>query len=138
MRKALPHLIAIAALLALALIGSLVEAAGPGATEVKFKDNAGPPNPEIGFKVERKETLCAVTGPFVEVATLPANAVTGATVAWVDTATVAGKDYCYRVRAYNNTKLDGTGTVQLSGYTNEAGVAYPLALPADPSGATVQ
>jgi len=119
---------------------TLAHAAGPGSTDVKFKDNAGPPNPELGFKVERRDVSCGVIGvpPFVEVATLPANAVTGATVAWVDTTTIAGKDYCYRARAYNNTKLDGSGTVQYSGYTNEAGVGYPLALPADPSGATAQ
>jgi|WetSurMetagenome_2_1015567.scaffolds.fasta_scaffold606547_1 hypothetical protein len=130
----------LAGLCVLSFVVGLVEAAGPGSTDVKFKDNAGAPNPELGFKVERHEGACGATGApaFAEVATLPANAVTGATVSWVDTTTVAGKDFCYRARAYNNSKLDGTGAVQYSGYTNEAGVGYPLALPADPSGATAQ
>lgn len=114
---------------------TLAQAAGPGATEVRFKDNA---TNELGFKVERKDLACATAGPFTEIATVPASVPAGATVLYTDTATVAGKDYCYRVRAYNNSKLDGTGTAQYSGYTNEAGVGYPLALPADPSGATAQ
>ena len=114
-----------------------VSAIGPGTTDVKFKDNAGT---ELGFKIERREAVCGVIGApaFSEVATTPASVPPGATVAWVDTTTVAGKDYCYRVRAFNNSKLDGTGIVQYSGYTNEAGVSYPLVLPADPSGATAQ
>lgn len=113
------------------------QAIGPGSTEVKFKDNAGN---ELGFKIERREAVCGSLGSpaFSEVATAPASVPPSATVAWVDTTTVTGKDYCYRVRAFNNSKLDGTGTVQFSGYTNEAGVSYPLALPADPSAATAQ
>lgn len=132
------HLLAASCLLVLCCLlpaASPAHAAGPGATEVRFKDNA---TNELGFKVERKEILCATAGPFVEVATVPVSVPPGATVLWTDTATVAGKDYCYRVRAFNNSKLDGTGTVQFSGYTNEAGVSYPLAIPADPSGATAQ
>lgn len=114
---------------------TLAQAAGPGATEVRFKDNA---TNELGFKVERKDLACATVGPFTEIATLPLSAPAGATVLYTDTATVAGKAYCYRVRAYNNTMLDGSGAVQYSGYTNEAGVGYPLAPAAAPSEATAQ
>jgi hypothetical protein len=96
---------------------------------VAWKDNS---TNELGFAIERHEGACGV-GTFTEVSRTAANVIT-----WRDAATVVGKAYCYRVRAFNNSMLDGSGVVQYSGYTNEAGVAYPLANPAAPSEATAQ
>ncbi len=111
---------------------ALVDAAGPGDTTLSWTDNA---TNELGFDLQRHEGVCGQGGTF---ASLPGNIPANAT-STKDTTTVAGKSYCYRIRAYNNSQLDGSGSVQFSDWSNEAGVTYGLPFPtAAPSGLTVQ
>jgi fibronectin type 3 domain-containing protein len=78
-----------------------------------WKDNS---TNESGFKIERKTGL---TGAYSLVMTVGANVTT-----WSDTSVVAGKTYCYRVRAYVTSGLD-------SASSNEA--CASTAVPAAPS-----
>ena len=102
-------------------------AAGPGDTDLSWTDNA---TNELGFVIEKKEG----TGVW---AALPGNVPKDAKSA-KDTTTVAGKTYTYRVRAFNNSMLDGSGSVQYSPWSNEASVTYPLVVPGAPTGLTAQ
>lgn len=105
-------------------------AAGPGNTDLTWTN---PATNDLGAKVERHEATCG-TGTFVE---LTASAVAGHATAAKDLTTLAGHDYCFRVRLWNNSKLDGTGVVQYGPYSNESAVSYPLGAPnAAPTGLT--
>jgi len=119
--------------LVVAIVGftSSADAAGPGDTTLTWADNA---TNELGYDLQRHEGVCG-QGTF---ASLPGNIPANATTA-KDLTTVAGKSYCYRIRAWNNSQVDGSGSVQYSAWSNEAGIAYPLAGPtAAPSGLTAQ
>ena len=96
------------------------------AATLTWTDNA---NNELGTKIEREAVACTAPDAFTEIATVGANVTT-----YLDSTTVVGNQYCYRVRAYNNSLLDGTGVIQYSGYSNKAGIAYPLAAPNAASG----
>jgi hypothetical protein len=78
-----------------------VTAVSPTQVNLQWDDNS--PN-EDGFKVERKQGCC---GPWVEIATLPANSTT-----YQSTGLTCGGSYAYRVWAFNTTGD--------SGKTNEA------------------
>lgn len=82
---------------------------------------------ETGFLIQRKVAACAVTGPFVDLATVGANVVT-----YKDTGASQGNTYCYRVAA--------TNALGNSPYSNTAEYAVPLVTPAAPAnlGITVQ
>jgi len=121
--------IAFAVLVSLTSI-TIAGAVGPGATDLAWTDNA---TNELGVKIERKDVACGTTGTWGEIGATGVDS-----KAYRDPLTVAGKDYCYRVRAWNNSKVDGTGVVQYSAYSNEAGVSYPLVTPAAQSGLTAQ
>lgn len=105
-------------------------AAGPSNTDLTWTNTA---TNDAGAKVERHEGACGA-GTYVE---LTASAVTGHATAAKDLTTVTGHQYCYRVRLWNNSLLDGTGVIQYSAYSPEAGVTYPLGAPnAAPTGLT--
>ncbi len=72
-------------------------------TQINLQWDGNSPN-EDGFKVERKQGCC---GPWVEIATFPANSTT-----YQSTGLTCGGSYAYRVWAFN--------TVGDSGKTNEA------------------
>lgn len=99
------------------------------AATLTWVDNA---TNELGVRIERAEGSCAAPGPFTEIGSVGVNVTT-----YVDSTTIVGHQYCYRVRDYNNSLLDGTGVVQFSTYSNTAGIAYPLATPAAASQLTV-
>lgn len=106
-------------------------AAGPGATDLTWVDNA---TNEAGYRVERAEGLCApVPTTFTEIADLPVNA-----AGYRDAGTVLGKKYCYRVRAYNYRYTGDPQSAQFSGYSNLAGADYPFPAPAAATGLTAQ
>ena len=119
-------------LAALCVLAGLASAAGPGNTDLTWTNAA---TNDAGTKVERHEGACGA-GTYVEVT---ASNVTGHAIAAKDLTTVTGHAYCYRVRLWNNSLLDGSGVVQYSAYSNEFGVAFPLAPPnAAPSAGTAQ
>jgi len=78
-----------------------VTAVSPTQINLQWDDNS---TNEDGFKVERKQGCC---GPWVEIATLPANSTT-----YQSTGLTCGGSYAYRVWAFNS--------VGNSGKTNEA------------------
>lgn len=99
-------------------------ASGEAAT-LTWKDNA---TNELGTEIERKPGLCAAGGAWAKIGEVGANIVT-----YLDATTIIGNAYCFRVRAFNNSLLDGSGVRQLSGYSNQAEISYPLAVPLAPS-----
>ena len=111
----------------LVLIAAPAFAAGPGNTDLNWTDNA---TNELGFVIEKKEG----TGAW---AALPGNIAANVRTA-KDLTTVGGKTYTYRVRAFNNSTVDGSGSVQYSAWSNEAAVTYPLPAPAAPTGLTAE
>ena len=104
------------ALLIIAFLLWAVPAWGQSLT-LTWQDNS---NNEDGFRVQRK---LGPTGTFADLANVGANVTTH-----LDTTTLAGTEYCYRVAAFN---IAGA-----SGLTNEA-CATPKAVPIDPTGLTV-
>lgn len=85
---------------------------------------------ELGFEVERKAGLCVATSAWTKIGESLANV-----RSFIDPTTIpnSGTAWAYRVRAFNNSMLDGSGVRQLSGYSNCAEISYPLVVPADPS-----
>jgi Fibronectin type III domain len=73
-----------------------VSVASPTQINLQWDDNS--PN-EDGFKVERKQGCC---GPWVEIATLPANSTT-----YQSTGLTCSGSYAYRVWAFNTTGDSG-------------------------------
>ena len=83
---------------------------------------------EAGFKIERAPVACTPTPTFTPLADVGANIKT-----FVDATTTTGTRYCYRVRAWNLKFTTDPESAQYSGYSNTAGIDYPLVIPADPS-----
>lgn len=111
------------AVISIVLCAMPVFAEGPGNTDITWTDTA---TNELGFNLERHEGPCG-QGTFAALAAPPKDAVSAK-----DLTTVVGKTYCFRISAWNNSQLDGSGSVQRSAWSNEAQVVYPLALPAVP------
>lgn len=109
---------------ALLLLGVVLFPSGEvAAATLTWTDNA---TNEEGTAIERVAAPCAATAPtpgFTQIGTVPVNIKT-----YVDNP-VQGARYCYRVRAFNHEYTDGTGAIQYSPYSNEAGYNYPLAPP---------
>lgn len=118
-----------ACLCVMAFVAVLVFIAGffssASAATLTWKDNA---TNELGTEIERKPGLCAAAGAWAKIGEVGANIVT-----YLDATTIVGNAYCFRVRAFNNSLLDGSGVRQLSGYSNQAEISYHLVTPADPS-----
>lgn len=79
---------------------------------------------EAGFTVERAQAACTpVPASFTEIGRVGANVKT-----YVDSAAQpnTGTRWCYRVRAYNLKFAGDPESAQYSGYTNLAGIDYPL------------
>lgn len=85
---------------------------------MSWKDNA---TTEQGYKVERS---LSVSGPFIEIKTLPAN-----TTTYVDPNLTENTLYVYRVRAYSG--------VLYSNYTDILASVTPYAIPTAPTGLKV-
>lgn len=94
------------------------------AATLTWKDNA---TNELGTEIERKPGLCAAAGTWAKIGEVGPNIIT-----YLDATTIVGNAYCFRVRAFNNSLLDGSGVRQLSGYSNTAEITYPLVTPAAP------
>jgi hypothetical protein len=78
-----------------------------GSLRLTWSDNS---TNESGFRIERKT---GVNGSFIQIATAAAN-----TTAYVDTGLIDGTTYCYRVLAYDSSRV--------SAYSNEnCNVATP-------------
>jgi hypothetical protein len=121
------------------LIGSLLVllfavpafAAGPGATNLTWVDNA---TNEAGTHIHRAVKPCApipVDADFTKIGEVGANI-----KVYTDATTQAGNRYCYKVRAWNLQHATDPQSAQYSVYSNLAGVDYPLAGPAAPTGLT--
>lgn len=94
------------------------------AATLTWKDNA---SNEAGYAVERAPVPCApVPTNFTEIAR------TGKDVAgYVDAGAQpnTGTRWCYRVRAFNYRFAGDLESAQYSGFSNLAGIEYPLPLP---------
>lgn len=104
------------------------------AATLNWNDNS---TNEAGFTVERAPVPCTpVPTTFTEITRTAANIKT-----YVDTAAQpnSGTKWCYRVRAFNYKFAGDLESAQYSGYSNLAGIDYPLpVVDAAPSGLTAQ
>lgn len=115
-RKCIPMMVFVA--LAVAAIGFLSSA---DAATLTWSDNS---TNEAGFTVERAPVPCVpVPAAFTEIGRVAANVKT-----YVDSGAApnSGTKWCYRVRAFNYKFTGDLESAQYSGYTNLAGIDYPL------------
>lgn len=126
-------LFALLAACCLLLAVNAAVAAGPGATDLSWVDNA---TNEVGTHIHRATKACVpvpADAEFAKIGEVGPNVKT-----YRDATTAAGNRYCYKVRAWNLQYASDPQSAQYSGFSNLAGADYPLAPAAAPSGLTAE